>query len=68
MREHIWFTGFDWAAFNAMNMEVPDRAIPELNGPRDVSAFTESDAPTEIIIKPYDADASPDKGLWCKDW
>ena len=42
-------------------MEAP--WVPELGSATDDSCFTDSDVPSEIIIKPYDGD-----GEWCSDF
>ena len=71
VRTHPWFSeapdgdggvGFDWSAFRAQTMAVP--YVPELGDAQDVSAFTDSDAPAEIAIKPYGGEAGGDQA-WC---
>jgi len=70
VRNHEWFveSGFQWDDFQNMTMSVPDAAVPVLNGPTDISAFTESEAPGEVVIAPYDASKCKDMGAWCAVW
>ena len=63
VRDHAWFSksNFNWKLFNSFQMEAP--WVPELGSATDDSCFTDSDVPSEIIIKPYDGD-----GEWCSDF
>ena len=57
-----WFDGFDWLSFEQGVMVPP--WIPEINDILDISCFSESGVPDEIVIERYDPWPDGD-GSWC---